>query len=169
MGNTETPRPRHTVLAAGLGFTVVAVYAIVGVLQILVWNPLAAVPGSTLAQIRAEMADANESLTADWVMAWGGIGVLLAGIVLLVSTLRRSGRAGPVIAAYLVLLVFAAPGHMFVAFGPGMSLADTFMISGGDHAPWGVALYLVSAAALVALIVAIIRSARASAAALAAA
>jgi hypothetical protein len=57
--------------------------------------------------------------------------------------------------------VFAAPGHIVAAFAPGMSLADTFMISGGDHAPWGMALYLVSAAALLALIVLIVRAARA--------
>ncbi|WP_051973088.1 hypothetical protein [Cryobacterium sp. MLB-32] len=162
MGNTETEQPRRAAAAAWWGFAVVAAYSIAGVLQILVWNPLAAVPGSTLEQIRADMVHANESLTADWVLSWGAIGVVLAAVVLVTALARRSSRTDLVVAAYLVLLVFAAPGHMFVAFAPGMSLADTFMISGGDHAPWGVVLYLVSTAALVALIVQIIRSARAA-------
>ena len=146
-----------------MGFAVVAVYAITGALQILVWNPLAAVPGATLGQIRADMALAGESLSANGVVAWAGIGLLLAGVILLVATTRRTSRVGPVVAAYLVLLVFAAPGHFFVSFGPGMSLADTFRISGADHTPWGMVLYLVSAAALAGLIVVIIRAARAAA------
>lgn len=145
-----------------MGFVLVAAYAIVGVLQILVWNPLAAVPGATLGQIRADMARANEHLTGTGVVIWAGIGIALAAVVLLVAALRKTSRVGPVIAAYLVLLVFAAPGHLFVGFGPGMSLADTFMISGADHAPWGLVLYGVSAAALAGLIVVIIRAAHAA-------
>ena len=127
-------------------------------------NPLAAVPGTTLGQIRADMARANESLSADCVLTWGAIGILLAVVVLLVAIVRQTSQVGPVVATDLALLVFAAPGHLVVAFEPGMSIADTFMVSGGDHAPWGVALYLVSAAALVALIVLIIRAARGAAA-----
>ena len=158
MDNTAKPLPRRAGLAAAVGFAVVAAYSIVGALQILVWNPLAAVPGATLGQIRAEMALANESLTADLVVVWGAIGIVLATVILLVTIVRMTSRVGPVVAAYLVLLVFAAPGHFFVSFGPGMSLADTFMISGGDHAPWGVVLYAVSAASLLALIMLIIRA-----------
>ena len=161
MGNTETRLPRPAVRAAAVGFAVVMLYAIAGALQILVWNPLAAVPGATLGQIRADMALAGESLSANGVLAWAGIGLLLAGVILLVATMRRTSRVWPVVAAYLVLLVFAAPGHFFVSFGPGMSLADTFLISGADHTPWGMVLYLVSAAALLTLIVVIIRAARA--------
>jgi hypothetical protein len=48
--------------------------------------------------------------------------------------------------------------------GRGTNTCWIAMISGGDHAPWGVVLYLISAAALLALIVLIIRSARAAAA-----
>lgn len=145
-----------------MGFAGVTVYAIAGVLQILVWNPLAAVPGATLGQIRADMTRANEPLVANGVLIWAAIGIVLAAVVLVVTIVRHLSSVGPVAAAYLVLLVFAAPGHIFVAFGPGMSIADTFMISGGDHAPWGVVLYLISAAALLALIVLIIRAARAA-------
>ncbi|TFC73558.1 hypothetical protein E3O45_11715 [Cryobacterium sp. TMS1-20-1] len=162
MENTEKPQPRRAVVAAAAGFAAVAAYAIVGALQILVWNPLAAVPGATLGQIRAEMARADESLTANWVLAWGGIGIVLATVVLLVTIVRMNSRVEPVVAAYLVLLIFAAPGHFFAGFGPGMSLADTFLVSGADHAPWGMLLYVVSAASLLALIVLIIRAGRAA-------
>lgn len=164
MRKTETRQPRRAVRTAAGGFTVIAAYAITGVLQILVWNPLAAVPGATLGQIRTNMTLAHEPLVADGVVIWAAIGMVLAAVVLVVTIVRHMSAVGPVVAAYLVLLVFAAPGHFFVAFGPGMSIADTFMISGGDHAPWGVVLYLVSAAALLALIVLIIRAARAAAA-----
>lgn len=34
----------------------------------------------------------------------------------------------------------------------GMALADSFGISGGDHAPWALPLYIASALALVALV-----------------
>ena len=164
MSKTDIRQPRSAVLLAAVGFTVVAAYAVAGVLQILVWNPLAAVPGATLAQIRADMTLANEPLNANGVVIWAAIGMVLAAVVLVVTIVRHTSAVLPVVAAYLVLLVFAAPGHFFVAFGPGMSIADTFMISGADHAPWGVVLYLVSAAALLALIVLIIRAARAPAA-----
>ncbi len=160
MSNTEKRPARRAVTAASVGFAAVTMYAIVGVLQILVWNPLAAVPGATLGQIRADMARANEHLNANVVVAWAGVGIVLATVVLLVAVVRRPRRVGPVVAAYLLLLVFAAPGHFFASFGPGMSLADTYMISGADQAPWGVALYVVSAAALLALIVLIITTAR---------
>lgn len=167
MGIPENSRSRRPVVAATWGLAAVAAYAVAGVLQILVWNPLAAVPGATLGEIRADMARAQEPLSASWVVGWAGIGLLLAALVLRVTVVRRTIRVNLVVAMYLVLVVFAAPGHIFVAFGPGMSLADTFMISGGDHAPWGGVLYLFSAAALVALIVLIIRTSRAAAADLA--
>ncbi|MFO7689481.1 MAG: hypothetical protein R6W83_02855 [Cryobacterium sp.] len=163
MGNSDTPRLRRPIVAGLLGLAAVAAYAIVGVLQILVFNPLAAVPGATLAEIRAQMAQADQPLTANAVVTWAITGVLLAVLVLVIAATRHTLSTELVVAATLVLLVFAAPGHIFVAFLPGMSLADTFMISGGDHAPWGAVLYLVSGLALAALIVLIIRAARAPA------
>lgn len=149
-------RQSGAVIAGLVGLIVIVGYAAVGILQILVWNPLAAVPGATLEQIYAQLDLANESLATSWVVTWGVIGVVLAGAVLLVSAVGRTRPVSFVVAADLLLLVLAAPAHLFVAFGPGMSLADTFMISGGDHAPWGVALYLVSALALTALVIRVV-------------
>lgn len=147
-------RRQSWAVTAGLaGLIAIVGYAALGILQILVLNPLAAVPGATLEQIYAQLDLANESLTTSWVVTWGVSGVVLAGAVLLVSVVSRTRRVSYVVAADLGLLVLAAPAHLFVAFAPGMSLADTFMISSGDHAPWGVALYLFSALALTALVI----------------
>lgn len=53
----------------------------------------------------------------------------------------------------LLILVLGAPSHWFASFPAGMGIADTYVTFGADHAPWGMVLYAVSAAALVALIV----------------
>ncbi len=37
-------------------------------------------------------------------------------------------------------------------------IADTFGLSGGDHAPWGSVLYLASAAALLLLVLFLVRN-----------
>lgn len=133
---------------AGLaGFAVVLLYSVAGVLQTLVWNPQAAVPGETLGQIHAEMAKAHESLSVPWVIAWGLIGFLLA-VGILFQGLRRKIPAGRAALLNLVLIMLAAPSHWFASIPASMGLADTFYISGGDHSPWGAVLYLVSAAAL---------------------
>jgi len=164
MSNTVTTRPPRSVQAGLLGLAGVALYAIVGVLQVLVWNPMAAVPGETLGDIRAQLAQANAPLTGAAVVTWAIVGMLVSVVVLIFATTRASVTTELVVAATLVLLVFAAPGHIFVAFGPGISIADTFGVSGADHAPWGGVLYLVSGFALAGLIVLIIRAARSRAA-----
>ena len=68
-------------------------YAVAGVLQVLVWNPLAAVPGATLDEIHAVMGRANETLSAPTVLVWAATGTVLAAAVL-IATLRQtiSGR-----------------------------------------------------------------------------
>lgn len=42
---------------------------------------------------------------------------------------------------------------MMASFPAGMGVADAFATSGGDHAPWGVLLYIVSTVAFLALLV----------------
>lgn len=80
---------QHTVRAGLLGFIAVAGYAVVGALQILVWNPLAAVPGATLGEIHAQLEQANETLVAPLVLAWAVIGTALAAAVLR-AAMKRS-------------------------------------------------------------------------------
>ncbi len=58
----------------------------------------------------------------------------------------------PTVAGYLGLLVAGMPGYFVASFGPGMGLADTYGIRGGDFAVGGAALCAVSLLSLVALV-----------------
>ncbi|QKJ18609.1 hypothetical protein [Microbacterium hominis] len=139
-------------LIALTGTIAVIAYATLAITQILVLNPLAAVPGATLDEIHAGLAAANEVISAPWVIGLLAIGPILAVVLALLS--RRADMTGRAIAlAYLLILAFGAPAYFVASFGPGMALADAFMISGADYAPWGGALYLVSGAALLAAVV----------------
>jgi hypothetical protein len=144
---------RRTVRAGLLGLALVVGYAVVGALQILVWNPLAAVPGATLGEIHAHLEQTNETLAAPLVLAWAVVGTALAGAVLLAAMKRSISRVRGVVVLDLLILVLAAPSHWFASFPAGMGIADAYGTTGGDHTPWGVVLYAVSAAALVGLVV----------------
>ncbi|WP_442960703.1 hypothetical protein [Pseudarthrobacter sp. MM222] len=136
-----------------MGLMLVTVYAVAGTLQTLVWNPLAAVPGATMAEIHAGLDRANESLGAPVVIVWAVVGVLLAAIVVVGAVQRPDLPVKNVLVIDLLLLVLAAPSHWYAAFPAGMGIADAFATHGGDHAPWGLALYASSAMALAALFV----------------
>jgi hypothetical protein len=97
------------------------------------------------------MDRANESLSAPTVFVWAGMGTLLAAAVLM-ATLRRSISRKAAAVLYLLLLVLGAPTYMMASFPAGMGIADAFATSGGDHAPWGAALYAVSTVAFLALV-----------------
>lgn len=133
------------------GFIAVLGYGVAGVFQILVWNPMAAVPGATLDEIHADMARANESLSAPMVLVWAATGALLAAAVL-VAALKKSISIKATAVLYLLVLGLGAPSHMVASFPAGMGVADAFATSGGDHAPWGRVLYIVSAVAFLALL-----------------
>ena len=156
MGYREIAGQRSAAWAGVAGLLLVAGYAVAGALQVLVWNPLAAVPGATLAEIHAAMDRANESLAAPAVLMWAATGLVLAAVVL-IAGLRRSISGKTAAALDLSLLVLAAPSHWMASFPAGMGLADAFLISGGDYAPWGGVLYAVSAVSLVALIAVVTR------------
>lgn len=144
--------PTKARLIAVVGTLLVAAYAALAALQILVLNPLAAVPGKSLPEIEATMAQANEGLGTPWVLAWLGVGVAMA-VGMFASVLRtHDARPGAVAAAFLVLLALGAPAYFLVSFGPGMALADAFGISGADHSPWALPLFAASGLAVVALV-----------------
>lgn len=156
MGQWGKDRQRSATWIGVAGFLLVVGYAVSGALQVLVWNPLAAVPGATLAEINAHMDQANESLAAPVVLTWAATGIVLAGAVLMAGLKHSiSGRSAACL--YLSLLVLAAPSHWMASFPAGMGLADAFEISGGAYAPWGKVLYAVSALSLVAVFVVIFR------------
>ena len=116
------------------------------------WNPLAAVPGATLAEITAHLAATGESFSVASVLGVLAIGPLLALAPLILSWRTGTG-AFAVIAGVLAILAGGAVGYFAASFSPGMSLADAYGISGGDYAPWGRVLMLVSAVALLAAVV----------------
>jgi hypothetical protein len=156
MGHGGDVRQQSDKWIALAGFLLVVGYAAAGALQVLVWNPLAAVPGSTLSEIHVAMDRVNESLAAPVVLIWATTGTLLAATVL-IAALRHSISGKTAAALDLLLLALAAPAHWIASFPAGMGLADAFAISGGDHAPWGGVLYAVSAVSLVALIAVVVR------------
>ena len=96
--------------------------ALLAAVQILVWNPQAAVPGVGLDQIYADVAATGESMAAGMVIAFLAVGPLLA-IALLVGAWRRpEGRASVVGVPFLVLLALGAPAYFSAAVaghGPG--------------------------------------------------
>jgi hypothetical protein len=141
-------------LALALPFTGATLLLVVaGVLQVVLWNPLAKVPGLTLAEIHAAMAAADESSSPVpplvWAVLWAAVAVvflILCAVPALVGWLpvRR------IIVLGLVLVGAAASCHWIAAFGMGMSLADAFATSGGDAAPGGAIIAVLGQAALVA-------------------
>jgi len=134
-----------------VGVLAVTIYAALAAVQILVWTPLASAPGLTLDQIRAELSGAGESLNAPTTIMILGAGVVLA---LALAVIVITSRAVPMIAAagFLSLLMLGAPGFFIASFGPGMALADTFMISAGIYLPGVRAFYITSASAAALLV-----------------
>jgi len=154
MKNASQSERRNPMIAAW-GAVAVTAYGLLAALQIAVLNPLAAVPGAGLQEIYAETAAAGQPMGAWWLVM--GIGPLVATGVLR-RTWRRPGlEPSRVARVYLILLALGAPAYFFASFSPGMSLADTYLISGGDHSPWAWPLYLVSVVAAVALAIQVAR------------
>lgn len=139
------------------GTALVLAYAVFAALQIQVLNPLAAVPDSSLREIRAAVGN-----TAD-TMGWGlmiivlALGPLIAGTITIIGWRGRISTAG-MLAAMLGLLLVGTPAYFVASFPAGMTLADTFGIGGADHSPWAQLLHLVSLLALIALVVIAIRA-----------
>lgn len=144
--------PRHTLWISAAGVLATIAYATLAAVQILVLNPLAAAPGLTLDEIRAEMSGAGESLGSGAVFFVLGIGVALAIGAAVVSIVTKAPPIVPGMTS-LALLMVGAIGYFMASFGAGMGLADTFGIGGADHSPWALPLYAVSALSAVGVIV----------------
>jgi hypothetical protein len=143
-----TEQRRTTIVVSVVGAAAVTAYAVWAAIHILVLNPLAAVPGSSLAEIRGAIADAGELFSIGMV-----VGILAIGPVLAIAAawVCIANRVQPIVAvsAPIALLILGAPGYFVASFAPGMALADTFMISGGSHSPWHLPLYAVSVVAAI--------------------
>ncbi|MGX1792545.1 hypothetical protein ACWIDW_06335 [Microbacterium sp. NPDC055312] len=147
---------RGTRVTVAVGVIAVIVYAALAALQILVLNPVAAVPGSSLAAIYAEMDAAGETMPVTMPLLILGFGVAAAIVVAVLSIRSRLEPAHSAL-LFLLLLVLGAPGYFVASFGPGMNLADTFMIGGGDYSRWSLVLFAVSLAAAAAAVMLALR------------
>ena len=140
---------RTAVMVAVLGTVSVVAYGLLAAVQIMVLNPLAAVPDVGLGQIRADMDAAGETLGAWWVLMAVGPALVIA---LLVRVGKRPELQPRMVASrYLILLALGTPAYFIASFGPGMALADRYGIGGGDASPWAVPLHVTSMLAVIAL------------------
>ncbi|MFB8894118.1 hypothetical protein [Microbacterium plantarum] len=126
---------RRPVAIAGL--VSITVLLVLGVLDLLVWNPLAKVPGYELSAIYAEMVAADgfdPALAAQSVAVWGGVWLVAAVGVTVVALTRRGAWLTPRRLGILYLSIIGAALflRLFAGFSIGMSIADTFGTSGGD-------------------------------------
>ena len=82
---------KQRIWVAVIGVCVVAVYAALMATQALVLDPLAAVPGQTLAQIHARLVEAGMDVTGDItnVIISAAVGVALAVAAAVVGVWRR--------------------------------------------------------------------------------
>lgn len=149
---------RRVVPIVVLGVLVTAAYALVGALQILVWNPLAAVPGMGLQEIKAAMASANEPLVESPVYFWAVGGPVLALIAGAFSIVKFPDLPWMVFRFFLLIIMLGMPTYLFVSFGPGMSIADAFATTGEDRTPWSRILYGLSLLALALFLVTLRKS-----------
>ncbi|GAB3305015.1 hypothetical protein GCM10027427_33680 [Pseudoclavibacter terrae] len=154
--SVEKPSRSAAAIVVGcVGFLLVTGYAVFGMLQVLVLDPLAAVPDMTLEEIYLHAARSNETIHV-WVVAMLlGPGLLL-GLGSLVLSCRR-GATWVQSAAVAAGLLFLGGFPFFWAwFGVGMNVADAFGTSGGDHTGWGAVMWATSGcAALVLLLLAV--------------
>lgn len=125
-----------TRIVATAGTLAVVAYATVAMLQILVWNPLAAAPGLSLTEIHEAMSAAGEGVFAPGVIGFLLVGPLIATF-LLIAARRPDATPTATTLGYLGLLAAGAGAYFLASFGPGMALADTFLIGGADAAPAG--------------------------------
>ncbi|TQL84496.1 hypothetical protein [Microbacterium saperdae] len=154
-------RRRQTVWISIVGVVAVTLYAAFAAVQILVLNPLAAMPGLTLDEIRGRMSGAGEAVGQPMVLGILGAGVVFAIGVAVVAIVRG---AHPIVTTmcFLAVLAGGAPAYFVAAFGPGMALADTFMIGGGDASHWSLVLYVISVLSLLVVLIGAVVAARRS-------
>lgn len=126
-----------------------------GLLHITVWNPLARVPGLTLDEIYAEMAAYDQAtgtpMIVGWAVTWSLAAIALP-LLCMVPRLARALTARRILVIGLLTLGATVFFEFFAGFLMGMSMADTFMTSGGDAALTGPVLGVVGTLALLAAI-----------------
>lgn len=143
-------RPLGTRARVGLSvaFSALTVVTVaVGAVHVLVWNPLAKIPGLGLSEIYAALAVAQEPSGVGLVAAWAGIFVIAAVAFPVCCALPRfagSRSTRRIVVVGALLVAAAAMTQWLAGFTTGMSLADTFATSGGDAAVSGPILAVVA-------------------------
>ena len=99
-----------------IGTGAVVAYALLAAVQILVWNPQAAVPGVGLDQIYADVAATGESMAAGMVIAFLAVGPLLAIALLWLGARQLRDAPRP------PWLALAPPGIWVLAVWPALAL-----------------------------------------------
>ncbi|NRG41343.1 hypothetical protein HRK28_10475 [Rathayibacter sp. VKM Ac-2835] len=135
-GHRTAPRARRVPVALG-GAALVLAVVVVGGIDLLVWNPLAKVPGTELGTIYRLLAERDGFslngtlvLTAVWAAFWTVPALLVAALAA-----HRVGDALTPRRLVIVMLSLAGAAiffRFFTGFGIGMSIADSFATSGYD-------------------------------------
>lgn len=152
-------RTRFSLLISGP--VVVALYAAVMVTVICVWDPVAAVPTLSHADILIRLRESSAGVTNPFALPViiAGAGVVLSLAISFIGALARP-RTKAVAVMQLAIVAGGAPAVFIASFPLGMDVADTFGVSGGAHTPWTGVLYLVSLAAGVAAVAVAFRPTR---------
>ena len=109
MGTKGSSSQSSRLIVSIVGLLAIAAYALCAALQILVWNPLAAIPGATLDEIHEGLARHNESISLAAVLTWSSIGSVLGALVVLLTARRVISRMRTVVILQLLILVLGAP------------------------------------------------------------
>jgi hypothetical protein len=160
----EDPRPQQrplgrlsaVLLAVFSGVSIVAALA-GSLLHVYVWNPLARMPGMTLDEIYAGLADARELPSPVLPVAWAVLWCLAALALIMLAALpfpgiRRFATARRIAGIGILGVALVAGGSWFVGFGMGMGMADAFATSGGDVASSGPVLAVIGLVYLIAAV-----------------
>lgn len=148
-------QPLRTASRIGLStiFSLLAIGAVVfATLHILVWNPMAKMPGMPLSEIYAAMDEAEQPTGVAFVAVWAGLFIAASiAFPICCSLTRFAGHRSTrrIIVTGAMLIAAVGVTQWFAGFSIGMSLADTFFVSGGDSAATGVALSVVTTLAAV--------------------
>lgn len=139
-------------LACGLAVVNLVLIAL-GTAHLLLWNPLAKVPGLTIDEIYSELAQRGEGTGGHLIVAWAAFWALASIALAVLGSLARTASvltSRRLIVLGLLLFGMTIFFRWWAGFSIGMSLADTFSTSGGDSALSGPILSIIGQLALVA-------------------
>lgn len=124
-------------LAAVAGVVLLSAILAIGAMDVLVWNPQAKVPGLTIEQIYARMEafdtfepQSSYIAVALWAAIWLGLAIAVGVIASRVKSAWLTPRRLAIL--FLGMGGSAMVFKFFAGFGIGMTIADTFGLSGGD-------------------------------------